>query len=69
MSSRCSASYSALSYRLLRFIDPALVSFPLKTDAIYQAVEQLGIDNIRQIVRVLMISGIDDPGVRKPAHG
>jgi EAL and modified HD-GYP domain-containing signal transduction protein len=52
---------SAFSYRLLRYIDSELVSFPLKRESIQHAVERIGIDNLRQIVGLVMMTDIEVP--------
>jgi len=50
---------SAFSYRLLRYIDSELVSFPLKRESIRHAVERIGIENLRTIVGLVMMTEID----------
>jgi len=52
---------SAFSYRLLRYIDSELVSFPLKRESIQHAIETIGIDNLRKIVGLVMMTEIDAP--------
>jgi len=50
---------SSFSYRLVRYIDSDLVSFPLKRDSIRLAVERIGIENLREIVGLVLMTEME----------
>jgi len=50
----------ALSYRLLRYINSASVAIPRKIESISHAVKMVGLDHIRTLTNLVMLSSLDD---------
>lgn len=50
----------ALSYRLLRYINSASIALPRKIDSINHAVRLVGIDKIRMLTNLVMLSSLEE---------
>ena len=50
----------SLSYRLLRYVNSAMFSLPKKVESLHHAVVFLGLKTVKQMVMVLVMSGVDD---------
>ena len=50
----------ALSYRLLKYINSAAFSLPRKVDSIHHAIVMLGLNTIRSLANLMLMSKFDD---------
>jgi c-di-GMP phosphodiesterase len=50
----------SLSYKLLRYVNSSYFQVPTKIDSIHRALILLGVDNIRNWVSLIALSGIND---------
>jgi len=50
----------SLSYKLLRYVNSSYFALPTKIDSIHRALILLGVDNIRNWVSLIALSGIND---------